>query len=83
MHTPGLLGADKGGPDGERQAEEENDRDRRTVEEAFKRCKLCERHDKVPWFRIVTPGGAGGVRSGRCLDSIYLNGVNMIFTSFG
>ena len=31
----------------------------------------------------IDPQGSGAVRSGQCLNSTYLNGVNMIFTAFG
>ena len=67
MHTPELLGADEGSRGAERQAEGEHDGDRSPVEEALKGCKLCERHDKVPFSFLVVPLGEEGVSD---LDSV-------------
>ena len=78
----GASGADKSGTGGERQTQEKRQGDSCTVEQAFEGCKLGERHDKIP-YGFGWPPGRGGVRSARCLDSSYLNGVNIIFTAFG
>ena len=42
----GALGADEGGPGGERQAEEEREGDRPAVEQTLDVGELCERHDR-------------------------------------
>lgn len=80
--TPGgLENAGKGGGAGKQDAEEQNDGRDRTIKNAFKSGKLSEGHDRASF--LFNPPGREAVRSGRCLDTTYLNVVKFIFTMFG
>ena len=77
------LSADEGGAGREREAEDQGQRNGRSVHQAPEGGELVERHGKVPELVNEPPGQRRVVRSGQCLDSTYLNGVKMIFTAFG